>query len=302
MTRGQSADSVAACVQWVQSRLEEAQLNFGHGTDNAFDEAAWLVCHTAGIDPATLDLAWQRPLGAACRDRLRVLTEERIRTRKPTAYLTQSAWFAGLKFYVDERVLVPRSYLGEWLQDGLAPWVAPDSVQRGLDLCTGSGCIAVATALAFPAASIDATDLCADALDVARINVATYELEERIRLVHSDLFAAVEGNRYDLITANPPYVGTEAMASLPPEYRHEPAAALAAGEDGLDIIVRILADARRFLTDSGTLVLEAGSAAPALERAFGSVAFTWLTCADGTSPVLVLTAAELDQQAAALAR
>ncbi len=302
MTRGQSADSVAACVQWVQSRLEEAQLNFGHGTDNAFDEAAWLVCHTAGIDPATLDLAWQRPLGAACRDRLRVLTEERIRTRKPTAYLTQSAWFAGLKFYVDERVLVPRSYLGEWLQDGLAPWVAPDSVQRGLDLCTGSGCIAVATALAFPAASIDATDLCADALDVARINVATYELEERIRLVHSDLFAAVEGNRYDLITANPPYVGTEAMASLPPEYRHEPAAALAAGEDGLEVIVRILGQARRFLTDSGTLVLEAGSAAPALERAFDTIAFTWLTCADGTSPVLVLTAAELDEQAAAFGR
>jgi ribosomal protein L3 glutamine methyltransferase len=284
---------------WVLSaerRFQAAGLYFGHGTDNARDEAAWLVCATLGIESGQLDAHLQREPTPDQRRTILDLIEARIATRKPLAYLLHEAWFAGLRFYVDERVLVPRSLLGEFILDGFRPWLDPQRVHRALDLCTGSGCIAVALARAFPEARIDAADISSAALEVARINIAAHGLEDRVRAVHSDLFAALGAERYDLIVTNPPYVDAADMANLPVEFQREPQLALAAGRHGLDLINRILAQAADRLNPGGILVAEVGNSSVALQAAFPAMAFTWLTDSSGDESVFLLGAEDLARQ------
>jgi len=256
-----------------------------------------LVLHAADLDPETVDVDNRIVLAADQIAAVEALLNTRIRTRKPLAYLINEAWFAGLRFFVDERVIVPRSHLGEWLIDGFQPWVEADRIERALDLGCGSGCIAVALAQAFPAARVEASDISADALAVARINLDRHGVADRVGLLRSDLFANLRGRRYDLIVSNPPYVDTRTMQALPAEYRCEPEIAFAAGDDGLDILARILAQARGFLSDRGTLIVEAGSAARALEARYSRVPFTWLSSSSDESVVFLLSAAELDRYA-----
>lgn len=289
-------------IRWAERRLGRAGLCFGHGTETARDEAAWLVGGALGIAPAALEAHLHDAPSGAQLEKIRGLIEQRITSRKPLAYLLKEAWFAGLKFYVDERVLVPRSLTGEYIRERFVPWLQPERVRRALDLCTGSGCIAIALAHAFPQARVDATDISAAALAVARLNVERHGLRERLRLIRSDLFAALAGERYDLIVTNPPYVSRADMESLPAEYRHEPAAALAAGEHGLDFVIKILAEAAGHLNPGGALVAEVGNSHTALAQAFPDVPFLWLTSETGDESVFLLTAEELEQRQRAFSR
>lgn len=284
-------------VLWAERRFAQARLYFGHGTDNARDEAAWLVASALEIPFDALDANAERVLTASEADRLRALAEARIATRKPLAYLLHEAWFAGKKFYVDERAIVPRSLIGDFIPGQFRPWVDPARVTHILDLCTGSGCIAIAAALAFPDAQVDAADISPEALAVARINVDRFRLGPRVRLVQSDLFAQLEDNRYDLILTNPPYVDARDMATLPKEYRHEPALALASGETGLDAIVQILAEAPAHMNAGGTLIAEVGNSGVTLRQRFPKVPFIWLTSASGDDSVFLLDRAKLVQHA-----
>lgn len=280
-------------VLWAERQLDNARLYFGHGTDNALDEAAWLVGGALGIAPCDLDDHVENEPDAVGRERIGALVSERIATRKPLAYLLHEAWFAGEKYYVDERVLVPRSLIGEFVLERFEPWVRPDRVTRALDLCTGSGCIAIALAHAFPAARVDASDISTDALAVARINVADHGLNDRVRLIETDLFGGLAGERYDLIVTNPPYVAPEEMGELPEEYCREPELALVSGTDGLAAITRILAEAAAHLAPWGVLVAEVGNSCAALAAAFPEVPFLWLTTSTGDESVFLLSADEL---------
>jgi ribosomal protein L3 glutamine methyltransferase len=290
--------SVRDFVLWAEQRFEQARLHFGHGTDNARDEAAWLVASGLGIPFDGLDAQARRLPTSEEAERLRTLIDARIATRKPLAYLLHEAWFAGHRFYVDERVIVPRSLIGDFLPGQFRPRIDPTRVRRVLDLCTGSGCIAIAAALAFPDAQVDAADLSAAALAVARINVERYQLGARVRLIESDLFADLAGERYDLILTNPPYVDARDMATLPKEYRHEPALALAAGETGLDAILRILAAAPDHLNADGFLIAELGNSGVRLRARFPKVPFVWLVSAGGDDSVFLLGHAALARHAA----
>jgi ribosomal protein L3 glutamine methyltransferase len=269
-----------------------AQLHYGHGTMNARDEAAWLVGHVLQIHPGDVGLHAQRPVTLREEKRIRALAQKRTRQRTPLAYLLQEAWLDGRRFHVDRRVIVPRSFISELLRERLRPWFHRP-VRRALDLCTGSGCLAVLLALAFPRAQIDAADIAAPALQVARINVARYRLQKRIRLVRSDLFDALKDETYDVIVTNPPYVDARTMRTLPREYRYEPRLALAAGQDGLDAARHILAQARRHLTPSGLLVCEVGDARRALERAFPRLPFLWPETSDPAGCVFLLEREQL---------
>jgi len=282
-------------ILWAEQQFEDAGLYFGHGTDNALDEAAWLVGGALKFAPHELDAHLDETLNAAQQVTVRDLVRRRIVTRQPTAYLLKEAWFAGLRFYVDERVIVPRSLLGEFILERFEPWVSPAKVRRALDLCTGSGCIAIALALAFPQARVDATDISTEALACARTNVEHHGLRERVRLMSSNLFAALGGERYDLIVTNPPYVAPVEMAELPEEYRHEPELALVSGHNGLDAIVRILAQAPEHLNPEGVLVAEVGNSHVTLQEAFPDVPFLWLSTSTGDESVFLLTAAQLGQ-------
>ena len=287
--------TLADWVGQVERQLVDAELFFGHGTDSAFDEAAWLVMSAAGIDPGAEPVDWQQALSDAQQSAVKQLAERRIETRKPLAYLVKQAWFAGHEFYIDERAIIPRSHLGEWIPDRFEPWLGRTPVKAVLDLCTGSGCIAVAVALAFPEAEVDAVDISTAALEVAAINIEQHALGQRIRLLQGDLFHAIpEAVRYDLIICNPPYVSDQSMASLPPEHFFEPRLALAGGRDGLGFVHRVLTEARRHLKKTGRLFVEAGSAAAAVEKTWPNVPFTWLAALTDESGVLTLTAAELD--------
>jgi ribosomal protein L3 glutamine methyltransferase len=280
-------------VLWAEARFEQAKLYFGHGTDNARDEAAWLAMHVAQIPHDRLDAEAERVLTAEQSATFKQLAEQRIITRKPLAYLIHEAWFAGLSFYVDERVIVPRSILGEFMLDAFRKWIKPDTVKRILDLCTGSGCIAIAAARAFPQARVDAADISTDALAVAAINVERHGLKQRVRLVHSDLFAALKDERYDLILTNPPYVDARDMASLPAEYRHEPELALASGSSGLNAILKILAAAAEHLTADGVLIAEVGNSHVALRQRMP--ALTWLRSPSGDESVFLVRRKTLEK-------
>jgi ribosomal protein L3 glutamine methyltransferase len=286
--------TVRSLVLGAAARLEEAGVSFGHGTTNAVDEAAWLVLHSLGLPVSELgpylDLAVDDERAKAAS----ALVAKRIRTRKPAAYLLGEAWLGPHRFHVDERVIVPRSFIAELLRSRLAPWVAdPARVRAVLDLCTGSGCLAILAAIAFPKAAVDAADLSADALAVARKNVAEYRLGKRVRLVQSDLFGALHGRRWDLIVSNPPYVKAASMKRLPEEYRREPEMALASGRDGLAHTRAILAQARDHLNPGGLLVVEIGHNRKALERAFPRLAFRWPTVSAGPGFVFVLQREDL---------
>jgi ribosomal protein L3 glutamine methyltransferase len=285
------------CTRWqlidtVARRLEDAGLVFGHGTENAVDEAAWLVIHALGFSPAE---PLPEPSAIVRRDegeRVEVLLQQRVQTRKPLAYLLNSAWFAGLEFYVDERVIVPRSPIAELIIREFSPWLT--ATPRGiLDLCTGSGCIAIACASQFTNAEVDATDISGDALAVAAINCRKHQLEDRVTLVRADVYEGLPKRRYDIIVSNPPYVSAEAMVDLPSEYRSEPALALAAGNDGLQIVRRILREAADYLNPQGILVCEVGDGEEALAAAFPQVPFVWLEFEFGGHGVFLLTAEDL---------
>ena len=253
----------------TEKRLRAARLHYGHGTDNPHDEAAFLVLRGLGL-PFDADLAQ-----SADAARVEPLIRRRIRERTPAAYLLNEAWLSGVRFYVDRRVIIPRSHIAELLAAGLETW-RPRPLRRILDLCTGSGCLAILAARAFPLALVDAADLSSAALAVARRNVAHHNLQRRIRLVQSDLFSKLQGRRYDLILTNPPYVTSSALRRLPAEYRHEPGLALAAGKDGLDVVARILAEAPAHLAQRGSLVCEVGDGRKALERARPGAELMWL--------------------------
>jgi len=269
-------------------------LAFAHGTDNAEDEAAALVLHTLGIGYDQPDSVLDQPLSDAQCASVQALLEARVSTRKPAAYLVNEAWFAGLSFYVDERVLVPRSPIAELIEAGFYPWIDPQRVNRVLDLCTGSGCIAVAAALAFPDADIDAADISGDALDVARINIQRHGVEGRVNPVQSDVFSGLAGGVYDVIVSNPPYVPVQEMKLLSAEFRHEPELGLAAGFDGMDVVVRILQDAARHLADAGILVVEVGHYRDILSALLPEVPFMWLDFEYGGEGVFLLDAGQLN--------
>lgn len=281
-------------LRFAVSRFRAAGLVYGHGTTNALDEAAYLILQRLHLPIDQLDPWLDARLLPAERRALHETIEMRIATRKPAAYLVNEAWVQGHSFYVDERTIVPRSLIGEILPDGLADAI-PDAnaVTRILELCTGSGCLAILAALAFPNATIDASDISADALAVAERNVRDYGLEGRISLQRSDLFAAHAGRRYDLILANPPYVGAEALAAFPPEHAAEPQLAHDGGADGLDIVRRILAEAGKHLTPAGSLVMEVGTGRALLEQQFPHLPFLWLDTAESEGEVFVLGASAL---------
>lgn len=281
-------------IRWGASRMNGAGLHFGHGTDNAIDEAAALVLHALHLPPDLHAEYFQAQLTPPEQQAVLQLLERRIVERKPAAYLTRRAWFMGLPFYVDERVLVPRSPLAELIERHFAPWL-PDSrkVERILDLGTGSGCIGIACAYAFPDAQVDVVDVSAEALEVACHNIAEHGLEDQVEAMQSDLFSALKGRHYDLIISNPPYVALEELDSLPPEYQHEPRLGLAAGVEGLDVVMEILHQASDYLNREGLLIVEVGNAQYALCEAFPDVPFTWLEFEHGGQGVFLLNAAQL---------
>ena len=279
---------LAALVQEAADALEAAQVAFGHGTTNAFDEAAWLVLWRLGLPLDALDDEAQREVAPDAQEQVRALVRERIATRKPAAYLTREAWLQGVPFYVDERAIVPRSFIAELLADGsIDAWLS-ENTRRVLDLCTGNGSLAVLAAMAWPEVAVDAADLSPDALAVARINVERHGLADRVRLVQSDGLAALPGP-YDLILCNPPYVNAQSMAALPAEYRAEPELALAGGADGMDFVRALLRDAPARMSDHAVLVLEIGNERAHFEAAFPRLEAVWLETSAGDDQVLLLT-------------
>ncbi|MEA1050012.1 50S ribosomal protein L3 N(5)-glutamine methyltransferase [Lamprobacter modestohalophilus] len=281
-------------VRWGACRFIEAGLHFGHGTDNAFDEAAWLVADALKMPPPLIADYSQCRVTAPEREVITALLARRVDERRPSAYLTGRTWFAGLEMIVSDQVMVPRSPLAELISDGFAPWIDPAAVGRVLDLCTGSGCIGIATAMHLPDADVDLADISPAALRVAMRNRALHGLEERVRIIESDLFAAIDDEAvYDVIVSNPPYVAAAELESLPAEYRHEPQLAFAAGESGLDLVLRILRDAPDFLADEGLLIVEVGSAAETLQDRFPGVQFTWLEFEHGGDGVFLMRRQEL---------
>jgi ribosomal protein L3 glutamine methyltransferase len=272
-----------------------ARVAFGQGTTNAFDEAVYLTLHALGQPLDRLEEPDRRLTERQIRT-VRSLFERRIRERVPAAYLTGEAWLGDRRFRVDRHTIIPRSFIAELLRDDLAPWVRnPPAVRTVLDLCTGSGCLAVLLALSFPRAAVDAADISPDALKIAHANVADYRLQRRVRLIESDLFSALAGRRYDLIVSNPPYVTARAMRRLPREFRHEPASALAGGADGLDFVRQILAAAAVHLTPRGLLVVETGHSRYRVERAFPQLEFTWPLTSGGDDCVFLLERSALAQ-------
>jgi ribosomal protein L3 glutamine methyltransferase len=277
------------CIEQQAARLTQAGVCFGHGTSNAFDEAVWLALWRLGLPLDDLDGVAQRELTAAEQARIEALVEQRIATRKPAAYLTGEAWLQGVPFTADERAIVPRSLIAEPLMDSrLDAWLS-ERTRSVLDLCTGSGSLAVLAALAWPEVHVDAADLSADALALARINVERHDLTERITLLQGDGLAAVDGRRYDLILCNPPYVNSASMAALPAEYRAEPEMALAGGADGMDFVRTLLQAAAAHMTEHAVLVLEIGHEAAHFEAAFAQLEFAWLPTHDGDDQVVLIT-------------
>lgn len=287
------AATVADLVRYGAAEFEQAGLVFGHGTDNAVDESAALVFHALGLDHQQAAQAYELVPGPVDVERVLDLFGKRIERRVPAAYLIGRMWFAGLEFEVDERVIVPRSPFAELIATRFEPWIDPGKVGRILDIGTGSGCIAIACAKAFPGARVDAVELSLEALAVARSNVARHEIGDRLELLQGDVFGPVRGRRYDLVVANPPYVSNEEMAGLPEEYLAEPDLALRAGGDGLDVVRRILGGAAAHLEPDGAIFVEVGDSDERLARAFPRLPFTWVEFEHGGGGVFVLRRAQL---------
>jgi len=286
--------TVRDLLRFAVSRFQEGKLTFGHGTDNAYDEAAYLILHALHLPLDRLEPFLDARLLPREIEAVLALLARRVNERIPSAYLTHEAWLGEYRFYVDERVIVPRSHIAEILDQGLDAWVRDaGAVTRALDLCTGSGCLAILLAHAYPAAKVDAVDLSPEALEIAARNVQDYGLEQRVRLMKSDLFSALGRERYDVIVSNPPYVARAAMQTLPPEYRREPTLALSGGEDGMDAVKRILQDAGRHLSRAGVLIVEVGSGRSALEAAVPRIDFTWLETRAGSDLVFLLERGQL---------
>lgn len=285
--------TVRDMLRWAYSQFNAADLFFGHGIRSAWDEAVYLVSHALHLPPNSNTHILDAKLLKSERKQVAELINQRIIERKPAAYLTKEAWFAGLKFYVDERVIIPRSPIAELIEKHFTPWVEPDQIHKILDLCTGSGCIAIACAHAFPDAVVDASDISECALEVARINIEKHQVDEQVRLIKSDVFKNIKPQSYDIIVSNPPYVDQQDMQSLPEEYRHEPELALAAGKDGLYIVDKILKEAAKYLSENGILIVEVGNSAEALAHKYPEIPFMWLEFERGGEGVFLLTAEQL---------
>lgn len=291
-------DALITVRDWLRfgiSRMNQAQLHFGHGSSNALDEAAYLILHTLHLPIDSLEPFLDACLTEVEREDIRDVFDRRVNQRVPAAYITHEAWLGDFSFYVDENVLIPRSFIAQLLRDRLIPWVAdPECVTSALDLCTGSGCLAILLAEAFPNADIDAADISQAALVVARRNVEDYDLSDQINLVQSDLFAALADQQYDVIITNPPYVNAQSMAELPPEYQAEPRLALASGDDGLDHIRIILKHAAQHLYPKGILIAEIGHNRDMLEAEFPHLPFTWLETDGSDEFVFILSKEQLN--------
>lgn len=286
--------TVGDFIRWGTSQFNQAQLFFGHGTENAVDEAVVLISHALHLPEEIPDIFWHSRLTYSEKQSVLEIFNRRVRERIPAPYLNHEAWFAGLHFYVDQRVLIPRSPMAELIDARFGPWVKADQVKRMLDLGTGSGCIAIASAmLAFPNADVDAVDVSSDALDVAQQNIYSYELQSRVHTVHSDLFSSLAGVHYDLIVCNPPYVDAEELQAMPEEYLHEPRIGLEAGTDGLVVVKKILREAAQYLTPDGVLFVEVGLSQASLVEQYPQVPFLWLEFQRGGEGVFLLTAEQL---------
>jgi ribosomal protein L3 glutamine methyltransferase len=281
-------------LRFTGSQFEASNIFFGHGTNNSYDEAVWLVMSALHLPHESLDNFLDATITENERKHLAHLVEQRITKHIPTAYLLQEAWLQGFKFYVDKRVIVTRSFIAELLQESLSPWIEyPEMVESAVDICTGSGCLGVLLAHAFPNASVDIVDLSSDAIAVSNINIANYGLEDQITAIQSDMFTALKGKTYDLIISNPPYVDAASMRQLPAEYRNEPQLALGSGNDGLDHTHTLLKEAAQYLNDGGFLVVEIGHNRDALLAAYPHLAFTWLEVSVGNEFVFLLSKEQL---------
>jgi len=280
-------------IRWGASRFEAAGLFFGHGTDNALDEAAQLVLHALHLPPDLPATYRECRLTHPEREVVCNLLEQRIHERQPAAYLTHRAWFAGLEFHVNENVVVPRSPLAELVEAGFDPWIEPEGIHRILDLCAGNGCIGIACAVFIPESKVDLAEISQEALEVATINLARHHLEDRVQVLRSDLFETIGDHRYDVIVSNPPYVSTAELATLPEEYRKEPQLGLAGGTTGLDLILRILCDAPTYLEADGILVIEVGNTASELEQRFPELLFSWIEFERGGEGVFLMSREQL---------
>lgn len=280
--------------RWAITEMENADLSYGHGSPDAAEEASFLICRALKLPFERFETFFDAALTHNELVRLVHLIDRRVHDKTPTAYLLKEAWLTGHRFYIDERALIPRSYIAELLEEDLAPWIDdPYEVESVLDLCTGSGCLAILAQGTFPNARVTGSDISADALEVAKINRRDYGLEDDLELVQGDLFASLEGRRFELIITNPPYVTTASMARLPAEYRHEPALALGAGDDGMDVVRRILREAKDHLTENGMIIVEVGDGLEAVETMYPGLPLTWLTVSGGDDQVFMARAEDL---------
>jgi len=282
-------------IRWGASLFNQQKLYFGHGTDNAIDEAAYLVLHTLSL-PNDINASFfsSRLLDEEKQEVMEIIFE-RASKKIPAAYLTNESWFAGLPFYVDQRVLVPRSPIAELIKQQFSPWVDAEQVHNILDLCTGSGCIAIACAYAFPYVEVDAADISSDALEVTKKNIAKHKLQQYVSPIESDLFSNLQGKSYDIIVSNPPYVDREDMDDLPLEFLAEPRIGLAAGQNGLDLVIPMLEQAKQHLNDNGILIVEVGNSDMALQESYSEVPFYWLEFENGGHGVFLLTKEQLEE-------
>ena len=297
MTTNQITTELQTIRDWLRyavSQFEASDIFYGHGTDNAYDEAVWLIMSALHLPMDTLNNFLDARLTASERSKLASFIDQRITQHTPTAYLLKEAWLQGLKFYVDERVLIPRSFIAELLNTDLSPWVEfPEMIESAADICTGSGCLGVLLASVFPNAAVDVIDISQDAIDVANINIANYGLDAQVTAIKSDMFNALTGKKYDIIISNPPYVDAPSMAALPAEYQNEPQLALGSGVAGLDHTHTILREAANYLNDDGILIVEIGHNRDALEAAYPNIIFNWLEVSSGTEFVFLLTKSQL---------
>lgn len=299
-TVSQELFTIRDFVRYAVSEFEASNIFFGHGTDNAYDEAVWLVMGALHLPLDTVENFWDARLISAEREKLATFIEARVTMHTPTAYLLKEAWLQGFKFYVDERVLIPRSFIAELLLDNLVTsslgsWIEyPEMITSAADICTGSGCLGILLAHTFPDAVVDVVDISKDAIDVCNINIENYGLQDQVSAIESDMFGALTGKTYDLIISNPPYVDAPSMAALPKEYQNEPQLALGSGDAGLDHTHTLLRETAQHLNDGGLLIVEIGHNRDALEAAYPHVAFNWLEVSSGNQFVFLLTKAQLE--------